>query len=256
MLDRGSEDERRITVRLQLDSAAGFLENGELACTDGRVRAQTALVDSEPCDGVSVGRLVAPALPVFQADVEIVDACGGANRADGGTVASKNHPHRSILLHRVRGYVLTLRGSVLLRWRQRHPQLKGAQRLAGRGPAVMPHAISGLHPFESTRRDRNLLSGRVLIDHASAKDGRERCDAGVRVNAKERLGPRRDFGVIQEYKGLDELADIGGADEASDGAVLAASGSERNSASAGALGCLGGILDDERTVVGGGYCGC
>jgi hypothetical protein len=93
--------------------------------------------------------------------------------------------------------------------------------------------------FESAGRHRTALSGRVLIDHASAKDGSERCDAGVRVDAKERLRPRRNFGVIQEYERLDELADIGGADEASDGAVLAASGPERNSASAGARGCFG-----------------
>src|SRR6266404_948476 len=122
MLDRGSQHERRVTVRLELDGAAGFLENGELSCTDRRVRPQAALVDSEPCDGVPVGRLVAPALPVLQADVEIVDAFGDTNRAAGGTVASEHHPRRSILLHRVRGYVLTLRRSVLLRWRQRQPQ--------------------------------------------------------------------------------------------------------------------------------------
>src|ERR1700704_2661456 len=103
----------------------------------------------------------------------------------------------------------------------------------------MPHAVPSLHPFESTGRDRPRLSGRVLIDHAATEDGGQRCDAGVRVNAKERLRPRRDFGVIQEYERLDELANIGGADEASDGAVLAASGPERNPASAGALGCWG-----------------
>jgi hypothetical protein len=61
----------------------------------------------------------------------------------------------------------------------------------------------------------------------------------MRVDAKERLAPRRNFGVIQEHERLDELANIGGADEASDGTVLAASGPERNSASAGALGCVG-----------------
>jgi hypothetical protein len=76
----------------------------------------------------------------------------------------------------------------------------------------------------------------------------------VRVNAKERLGPRRNFGVIQEYERLDELANIGGADEASDGAVLAASGPERNSASAGASGRFGQILDGKRTAVASDYC--
>jgi hypothetical protein len=59
------------------------------------------------------------------------------------------------------------------------------------------------------------------------------------VDAKERVRPGRNFGAIQEYERLDELANIGGADEASDGAVLTASGPERNSASAGASGRFG-----------------
>jgi hypothetical protein len=59
------------------------------------------------------------------------------------------------------------------------------------------------------------------------------------MDAKERLRPRRDFGAIQEHERLDELANIGGADEASDGPVPATAGRERNSASADACGCLG-----------------
>src|SRR6266705_3665295 len=90
MLDRGSQDERCVTVRLQLDRAAGFFENGELPCADRRGRAQAALVDREPCDGVPFGRGVAPALPVLQADVQIIYAGGGTNRAASATVASKN----------------------------------------------------------------------------------------------------------------------------------------------------------------------
>src|SRR5439155_1379254 len=121
MLDRRSQDERCVTVRLQLDGATGFFENGELPFTDRRGRTQVALVDREPSDGVPFGRRVAPALPVRQADVKIVDACGGANRAAGPTVASENHAHRSVFLHRVGRDVLTFRRSVLLGWRQRYP---------------------------------------------------------------------------------------------------------------------------------------
>src|SRR5712691_1158950 len=110
MLDRRSQDERCVTVRLELDGGAGFFENGELPCSDRRVRPQATLVDSEPCDGVSVRRRVAPALPVLQTDVEIVDTGGGTNRTAGPTVASKNHPRSPFLLHRVRRYVLTFRG--------------------------------------------------------------------------------------------------------------------------------------------------
>ena len=118
----------------------------------------------------------------------------------------------------------------------------------------MPHAISGFHPFESTRRDRALLPGRVLIGEASAKDDRERCDAGVRMDAEERLGPRRDLGMIQEYERFDQLADIGGAHQPSDGPVPATAGAERNSASAVVHGGFRRILDIEATAGAGDYC--
>src|SRR5258706_3559986 len=109
------------------------------------------------------GRRIAPALSVLQTDVEVVDACGGTNRAAGLTVAPENHTHGSPFLHRFGSNILTFRRSVLLRRRQCNPQLEGAQRLARRGPAVMPHAVTGFHPLEATRRDRALLSGRVLV---------------------------------------------------------------------------------------------
>ena len=95
----------------------------------------------------------------------------------------------------------------------------------------MPYTVSGLHPLESTRWDRAFLSGRVLVCHASAKHDRKRCDAGVRVNAEQRLGPRRDLGVIEEHEGLDQLTDVRGADEAGDRAVLVTAGAKDNSAS-------------------------
>src|SRR5207302_1937713 len=213
--------ERCVAVRLQLDRAAGFFENGELSFADRRGRPQFTFIDGEPRDGVPFGRRVAPVLAIFKSHVKIVDVCRCANNAAGLTTASKNHAHGSVFLHCIRSDVLTFRGSVLLRRRQCHPQLEDAQGLARRGPTVMPYAVSGLHPLESTGRDRALLSGRVLIDHASAKYHSERYDAGVWVDAEERLGSRRDFGMIQEYERLDQLADIGGADEASDGPVPA-----------------------------------
>jgi hypothetical protein len=60
--------------------------------------------------------------------------------------------------------------------------------------------------------------------------------------------------VIQEYERLDELANIGGADEARDRPMPATAGRERNSASIGASGCLGRIIDGERTAVASDYC--
>ena len=59
------------------------------------------------------------------------------------------------------------------------------------------------------------------------------------MDTKQRLRPRRDFGVIQEYERLDQLADIRVTDEASDGLVPAPAGFERNLAIASAFRCFG-----------------
>src|SRR5258708_7346323 len=98
----------------------------------------------------------------------------------------------------------------------------------------MPHTVSGSHPFESTARDRTRLSGRILIDHASAKHDGERRDAGVRVYAHEGVArTRRDLGVIQEYERLDQLADVRGADETIDGTMPASAGGLHDAAHGG-----------------------
>jgi hypothetical protein len=60
--------------------------------------------------------------------------------------------------------------------------------------------------------------------------------------------------VVQEYERLDELAYIGGADEASDGSVPPTVGRERDSASTGAHGSFGCILDVETKGAAGDYC--
>src|SRR5260221_10451674 len=97
----------------------------------------------------------------------------------------------------------------------------------------MPHAVSGPHPFEPTRRNGTALAGRVLVDHGSAQHDRERRDSGVGMDSEERFGPRHDFRVIQEYEGLDQLADIGRADQAIDRAVAAAAGGLHDAAGRG-----------------------
>src|SRR5258706_3007546 len=70
MLDRRSQDERRASIRLEIDWLAGFLQDGDPSPADPGLRTQAALVDGEPGDRVSVGRRVAPALAVLQADVQ------------------------------------------------------------------------------------------------------------------------------------------------------------------------------------------
>jgi hypothetical protein len=71
------------------------------------------------------------------------------------------------------------------------------------------------------------------------------------MDAEERFGPRHDFEMIQKYEGLDQLTDVGGADEARDGAVPVAAGGEGDPARAGDW----RILDIENTAARDGYCG-
>ena len=163
---------------------------------------QGALVDGEPRDAVSFGRRVAPALPVFQCDVQIVDIRGGANRAGRMAVAAEDHPHGAVRLYLFGSDILALRGTVLLRGGQGQPELEAAQGFTRRGPAVMPHTVSGLHPLDPARRDRALLSGRVLIGQAATKHDRERCDARVRMNPESGSGPGATSKWSRNTKGL------------------------------------------------------
>src|SRR5258706_9609046 len=164
--------------------------------------------------------------------MQIIDTLWRTDGADRVSVAAEDHAHRSFLLHVFRRDVLTFRRRVFLRRWQRHPELEQAQRLPWRRPAVMPDTVARLHPFEAARRDRSLLPGRVLVREAAAQHDGERRDAGVRVDAEQRLRPGRHFGVIEEYERLDQLADVGGAHEARDRSVLAAAGDERDAAGA------------------------
>jgi hypothetical protein len=82
--------------------------------------------------------------------------------------------------------------------------------------------------------NRAALAGGVFIVDPSAQDDGERCDARVWVDAEERLASRLDFAVIQKHERLDQLTDVGRADETRDRTVLAAAGAKRDAAWAGA----------------------
>ena len=73
---------------------------------------------------------------------------------------------------------------------------------------------------------------------------------------KSGSGLRHDFEMIQEHEGLDQLADIGGADEARDGSVPATAGREHDPASASAHRRFGCILDVEAKGGAGDCCSC
>jgi len=72
------------------------------------------------------------------------------------------------------------------------------------------------------------------------------------MNTEQRLGPGRNFGVIQEYEGLDQLAYVGRADKARDGPVAATACDKRYPTSASARGWR--ILEFETTPWAGDYC--
>jgi hypothetical protein len=76
------------------------------------------------------------------------------------------------------------------------------------------------------------------------------------MDAEKRPGPRRDFGVIQEDKRLDQLANVGGANESRDRPVTATAGRKRNSARAGLHRRFDSILDVRTKGGTGCRCGC
>src|SRR5712664_981649 len=114
----------------------------------------------------------------------------------------------------------------------------------------MPHAVAGLHPFQSARRDLAFLSRRVLVGNPTGEHDGERRDTGMRMDAEKRLACRHDLAVIEEHERLDQLADIGRADEARDRTVPAAAGAKRDTARGGAYGALLRCLEFERLTLG------
>src|SRR5207237_2752905 len=175
------------------------------------------------------------ALTVLEADVEIVDARGRADRASRMAEAPQDDPDRTVFLHGLGRDVLALGRRALLGRRKRDPQLVEAQRLALEGAAVVPHAVAGFHPFQSARNDLAFLSGGVLVEDAAGKHCGEGRNARVRMNSGEQpLSRRTNFAVIQENERLNQLADVGRADEAGDRAMPAAAGAKSDTALAGA----------------------
>src|SRR5205085_2698640 len=76
-------------------------------------------------------------------------------------------------------------------------------------------------------------------EDAAGKHCGEGRNARVRMNSGEQpLSRRTNFAVIQENERLNQLADVGRADEAGDRAMPAAAGAKSDTALAGAYRCL------------------
>jgi hypothetical protein len=78
----------------------------------------------------------------------------------------------------------------------------------------------------------------------------------MRMDAEKRPRPGCDFGVIQEYERLDQLADVGRARQSRDGPVAATAGREHNSARSGIYRRFESILDFETNGRAGDCCCC
>src|ERR1700704_2357676 len=83
----------------------------------------------------------------------------------------------------------------------------------------MPHAARGAHPFDAARLDDAFRARGLFIGDLSLENERKRCDAGMRMKTDRRHVLRIDVEVIQKHEWLDELAQIGRADEPRDGSM-------------------------------------
>jgi len=142
----------------------------------------------------------------------------------GVAEAPQDDSDRPVLLDGLRRDVLALRWRVFFGRGKRDPQLEGAQRLAWQRSAVMPDAVTGLHPLQPAGRDLAILSRGVFVGEASSEDRCKGRDPGVGMDAEEWLARSDHFTVVQEHERLDPFADIGRAHKPRDGAVPAAAG--------------------------------
>src|SRR4051812_37654552 len=208
MFDRAAEYERRIAARANFDAALAFCKHRELSGADLLGGQQPAPIYRQPCHVVAARRAVVPWLSVLEADMEVVDALWCADRAASAAMGAEQYPHRAFLFDGFGWNVLALRRRVLLGGGQRHPQLEAAHRRTFERTAVMPDAVTCPHPFETAFSHLAALARRVFVGEATLQYDRQGCDAGVRVNSEQGLSRVPDFRVVQEYKGLDQLADI------------------------------------------------
>src|SRR4051794_36747431 len=74
MLDRRSQNKRRVAVSNEVDRCVGFVENGKGSCRHAAAQGQQrAFVNCRPCDCVSGRWFIAPVLAVPERDMQIVD---------------------------------------------------------------------------------------------------------------------------------------------------------------------------------------
>lgn len=97
----------------------------------------------------------------------------------------------------------------------------------------MPHSAAGPHPFDSAGGQNALDSGGLLILDRAFMQHRERGDSRMGMPAKVRCARGGDIKEIQEYKGLDELANNRRADQARNGSMPPSSGAKHDGAAGG-----------------------
>ena len=136
-----------------------------------------------------------------------------------GLLASPYAPHgpldRDVFGH----HVVTGVTRVLQLGRQGDPQLERLHATLLRS-AGMPDPIARPHPLHATRRQQTFPAGRLRVADVPLEHHRHRRDAGMRVPSEAHGRGRKstvEGGEVQEHEGLDELAQVGGTHQSSDG---------------------------------------
>src|ERR1700704_3597366 len=95
----------------------------------------------------------------------------------------------------------------------------------------MPYAARSAHPFNASRLDDAFRSGCLFIGDLPLEEGRQRCDAGMRMKTDRRHVLRIDVEIIQKHERLDELAHVRRTDEACDRSMRTSARTMNDSAS-------------------------
>src|SRR4030081_3851303 len=91
-----------------------------------------------------------------------------------------------------------------------------------RRTTVMPHASTGPHPFEPASRKDAALTGGVFVTNAAIEEKRECRDAGMGMDAEPFPLFRLEVEMIQKHKWLDQLPNVGRADQPRDRSMTGA----------------------------------
>src|SRR5713226_7368677 len=203
-----AENELAIGQRFEFDRFARWLESREVPVPQFVRNRHNARCDGGPEDGVARRRLVTPALAGLQAYREIVDRRGGLNRVRCGPIAAEEDARRTVFRHILGGLVDADSRAQFELWRQGDPELEAARPVWFVEPAAMPHAASGLHPFDASGRQCALDVVRGDIADRAFRDVGDGGDTRVGMQAHVQGCPLM-VEEVEKHERLQDLAEVG-----------------------------------------------